>query len=96
MVKYVKVCYAKEVVMRVKGNDSIIMLVLLLVGAIFGSLLGSALGDMIPVLNYGKSIGVDPFLVDLNVVQITFGFKLHLNVAGIVGIIAAFLVFKKL
>lgn len=82
--------------MRVKGNDSIIMLVLLLIGAIFGSLLGAALGDMIPILNFGKSIGVDPFLVDLSVIQFTFGLKLHLNIAGIVGIIAAFIIYRKL
>lgn len=82
--------------MRVKGNDHLVLLVLLLIGAIFGSLLGAALGDVIPVLNFGKSIGVDPFLVDLNVILITFGFKLHLNVAGIIGIIAAFIIYKKL
>ncbi|HAS73316.1 MAG TPA: DUF4321 domain-containing protein [Clostridiales bacterium UBA8960] len=82
--------------MRVKGNDHLVLLVLLLIGAIFGSLLGAALGDAIPVLNFGKSIGVDPFLVDLNVILITFGFKLNLNVAGIIGIVTAFIIYKRL
>lgn len=82
--------------MRVKSNESIILLVLLLIGAIFGSLIGSAFGDVIPLLNYGKTIGVDPFVVDLNVVVLTFGLKLSLNLAGIIGIIIAFVVYKKL
>lgn len=82
--------------MRVKGNDSIILLILLLIGAIFGSLIGELLSDVAPVLNFGKSIGVDPFVVDLNVIVITFGFKLSLNLAGILGLIIAFIVYKKL
>jgi len=96
MVKYVKLWYDVEVKMRVKSNDSIVLLVLILVGAIFGSLIGAALGDVLPILNFGKSIGVDPFVVDLNVVIITFGFKLSLNLAGIIGIVTAFIIYKKL
>ncbi len=82
--------------MRVKSNDSVVLLVLLLIGAIFGSLIGAALGDMVPILNFGKSIGVEPFVVDLNIIVITFGFKLGLNIAGIIGIVIAFIVYKKL
>lgn len=82
--------------MRVKNGDTIVLLVLLLVGAIFGSIIGSALGDLVPILNYGKSIGMDPFVLDLNVIVITFGFQLSLNLAGIIGIIIAFVIFKKL
>lgn len=82
--------------MRVKSNDSLVLLVLLLVGAIFGSLIGSALSGVIPILDYGKSIGVDPFVVDLNVIVLTFGFKLSLNIAGIIGIVTAFIIYRKL
>lgn len=96
MVKNVKLWYDEEVNMRVKSNDNLVLLVLLLIGAIFGSLIGDALGGIVPILKFGKSIGVDPFVVDLNVIIITFGFKLSLNIAGIIGIIIAFFVFKKL
>lgn len=82
--------------MRVKNGDTIVLLVLLLVGAIFGSLIGSALGSLVPILNYGQSIGMDPFVLDLNVIVITFGFKLSLNLAGIIGITIAFIIYKKL
>ncbi|OJV64492.1 MAG: hypothetical protein BGO41_12840 [Clostridiales bacterium 38-18] len=82
--------------MRVKSNDGVVLLVLLLVGAVFGSLIGAALGDIIPILNYGKTIGVDPFVVDLNVIILTFGLKLSLNLSGILGIVIAFFIYKKL
>lgn len=82
--------------MRVKSNDGIVLLVLLLVGAVFGSLIGAALGDIIPILNYGKTIGVDPFVVDLNVIILTFGLKLSLNLSGILGIVIAFFIYRKL
>ncbi len=82
--------------MRVKSKDNLILLVLLLMGAIIGSLIGDALGSYAPLLNYGKTIGVDPFVVDLNVIVITFGLKLSLNISGIIGIIIAFVVFRKL
>ncbi len=82
--------------MRVKGNDGLILLVLLLIGAIFGSLIGMVLGGYLPILNYGHSIGVDPFVVDLNVIIITFGMTIRLNLSSILGIIIAFVIFKKL
>lgn len=82
--------------MRVKSKDNLILLVLLLMGAIIGSLIGDALGSYAPLLNYGKTIGVDPFVVDLNVIVITFGLKLSLNISGIIGIVIAFVVFRKL
>lgn len=82
--------------MRVKNNDGIVLMFLLLVGAILGSIIGAALGDMIPLLNYGKTIGVDPFVVDLNVIVMTFGLRFSLNLSSIIGIIIAFFIFKKL
>lgn len=82
--------------MRVKSNDGLILLLLILTGAIIGSIIGSALGDVMPILNYGKSIGVDPFLLDLSVVTLTFGFKLTLNVSGIIGIVLAFVLYRKI
>lgn len=82
--------------MRVKSNDGIILLLLILTGAIIGSIIGAALGDTLPILNFGKSIGVEPFVVDLSVVTFTFGFKLTLNLSGIIGIVLAFILYRKL
>lgn len=81
--------------MRANGNR-MILLIVLLVGAIFGSIIGNALSDVFPILNFGKSIGVKPFVVDLNAIVFTFGLTLSLNVAGILGIIIAFWVYRRL
>lgn len=81
--------------MRANGNR-MILLIVLLVGAIFGSIIGNALNDVFPILNFGKSIGVEPFVVDLNAIVFTFGLTLSLNVAGILGIIIAFWVYRRL
>lgn len=82
--------------MRVKSKDGLVLLLLILTGAIIGSIIGAAFGHLMPILNYGKSIGVDPFLVDLNVITLTFGLRLSLNVSGIIGIIVAFILYRKL
>ena len=82
--------------MRVKSNNGLVLLVLLLVGAIFGSLIGSAFSDMLPILNYGQSIGVDPVVVDLSAIVITFGLKLSLDVAGVIGIVIGCVVYMRL
>lgn len=82
--------------MRVKSNDSLVLLVLLLIGAIFGSLIGAALGDTVPILNFGKSIGVDPFVVDLNIIVITIPIMPAILRLSLKPNVIAFIVYKKL
>lgn len=82
--------------MRVNNSNGFVLLMLLLIGAIFGSLIGTALSGILPVLSYGKEIGVDPFLVDLSVIQLTFGLKLSINLSGIIGLFLAFVIYRKL
>jgi hypothetical protein len=82
--------------MRVQNSGGLALLVLLLIGAIFGSIIGSALGGILPILAYGKTIGVDPFVVDLSILQLTFGLKLSLNLSGIIGLFLAFVIYRKL
>jgi len=82
--------------MRVKSGDGLVLLILLLVGAIFGSIIGAALEHVLPILAYGKTIGVDPFMVDLSILQLTFGLKLSLNLSGIIGLLLAFFIYRRL
>ncbi|MDK2866771.1 MAG: hypothetical protein PWP51_978 [Clostridiales bacterium] len=82
--------------MRVQNSGGLALLVLLLIGAIFGSIIGAALGGILPILAYGKTIGVDPFVVDLSILQMTFGLKLSLNLSGIIGLFLAFIIYRKL
>lgn len=60
-----------------------IFIVALTAGAVVGSILGVALENVAPVLAKGFTVGVQPPLtLDLNVITLTFGFTLHLNLAG--------------
>jgi len=82
--------------MRVKSGDGLVLLILLLIGAIFGSIIGAALEDVLPILAFGKTIGVDPFMVDLSILQLTFGLELSLNLSGIIGLLLAFFIYRRL
>ncbi|HCX63530.1 DUF4321 domain-containing protein [Sedimentibacter sp.] len=78
-----------------KGN-SVYLILLLLTSVIIGTILGRAFSEYLPVLNYGESIGFGPATLDLSIFTITFGFNASLTVAGIIGIIIAIIVYKKI
>ena len=71
--------------------------------AIFaGIILGGYLGELalsIPALKFlgvGKELGLtNPFVLDLNILKLTFAFTVKLNVAGILGFIASLFIIKK-
>lgn len=75
-----------------------VFLIFLFSGIIIGGLLGE-LAASVPFLSwlaYGKSFGlVEPFVLDINILVLTLGFTVQLNVASIVGILIALLVYKK-
>ena len=61
----------------------LILFIALTAGAIVGSILGVALENVAPVLAKGFTVGLQPPLtVDLNVITLTLGFTLHLNLIG--------------
>lgn len=71
----------------------------LLAGIILGALLGT-LGEKIPFLSflaYGKTIGIplsNPFFLDLSMLRFSFGCEIGINVAQIITITLAFLVYR--
>lgn len=74
-----------------------LLLILLVIGGMIGSLLGAAFGNVVPILNYNfETIGLAPTTVNLLVVTVTFGLLLKLNVASIVGFLAALLIYFKM
>lgn len=75
-----------------------VFLIFLFSGIILGGLLGELAND-VPFLSwlaYGKSFGlVDPVILDINVLKISFSFLFQLNVASIIGILIAIFAYKK-
>lgn len=63
-----------------------ILVVLLMTGAVVGSIIGEIVGRNWPnlgILAQGFRVGITPpYTLDLNVLTVTLGFSLHLNVLG--------------
>ncbi len=80
------------------SKKSWIFLIFLFSGIIIGGLLGE-LASTVPYLSwlaYGKSFGLtDPLVLDINILKITFSFLVQLNVASIIGIVIAVLIYRK-
>ena len=77
---------------------SVIKVIALFAGIILGGYLGE-LALSIPALSFlaaGKELGLtSPLILDLNIIKLTFAFTVKLNIAGILGFIAALFIVKK-
>ena len=76
-----------------------VFIVVLIAGAMLGSVVADAVGQFTYLAPLGHSVvvGLDPpVTVDLRVVTLTLGFVLRLNLATVLGIIAAIFVFRLL
>lgn len=74
-----------------------VFLIFLFSGIILGGLLGEVAKNInfLSWLAYGKSFGLtEPLILDINILRISFGFLVELNVASIIGIIIAMLFYK--
>lgn len=80
-------------------NKSVWILVLfILSGLVIGGLLGQLAGqvDFLWWLSYGQSFGLHaPIVLDLSIVEVTFGLMFEINIASILGLIIAILIYRK-
>ncbi|WZL71587.1 DUF4321 domain-containing protein [Clostridiaceae bacterium 35-E11] len=82
--------------MRAKNRNPWLLLLLLAVGVVIGGFLGEIFKSSIPILGYGKTIGFQPFTLDLVILKLTLGLMINLNIASTVGIIFAIFIFRRL
>ncbi|NMA55394.1 MAG: DUF4321 domain-containing protein [Firmicutes bacterium] len=73
-----------------------LLVVLLTAGAFIGSVLGELFTGYLPFLVLGHTVGLTPATLNLGVVQITFGLHLHLTVAGAIGLILGYVLYRLL
>ncbi len=76
-----------------------VFLIFLFSGIILGGLLGELAANVsfLSWLAYGKSFGLtEPLVLDISILQISFKFLVQLNVASIIGILIAILVYRKI
>ena len=72
---------------------------LILVGVVLGGLIGKLCAGVpaLSWLNYGQSFGfVNPMVLDLGILVLTFGFTVDITVAGILGIVIAIIIYRLL
>ncbi len=80
-------------------KSSITFVLILISGLVIGGLIGDTLGGIpfLAWLNYGKQIGLNPPLsLDLSFFTLQFGATIKLNIAGIIGMVLAIIIYKKL
>ena len=85
--------------MATRDKNIWILLVFICAGLVIGGLLGQLAGqiDWLSWLSYGQNFGIDnPFVLDLNVIKITFALVININIASIIGIAIALFLYKKI
>ena len=84
--------------MATKDKNIWILLLFILSGLVVGGLLGdiAANVDWLSWMAYGEQFGfTSPIELDLSIVKITFALMLKINIASIIGMILAILIYKK-
>ena len=82
-----------------KDKSIWILIVFILSGLVIGGLLGEIASkvDFLWWLGYGKDFGLtSPVELNLSIVQISFALLFKINVASIVGLIIAILIYHKI
>lgn len=84
--------------MATREKNIWILLIFILSGLVIGGLLGDLAGkvDFLWWLGYGQSFGLSsPLELDLSIVQISFGLMVKINIASIIGMAIAIIVYRK-
>ncbi len=81
--------------MRARGTkNQWILVIYLIVGVLIGGLLGDLLEEYFPILNYTKIVGLQPATLNLGAISITLGFLFKMNLAVLIGLVIAMLIFR--
>ncbi|WP_066503420.1 DUF4321 domain-containing protein [Abyssisolibacter fermentans] len=83
--------------MKSRNRNTGVLIILLIVGLIIGGVIGDFFSDKIEILGRNYSVGLKtPLVLDLKVIKLTFGMLVSINLASIIGIVIAILVYRKL
>ncbi|WP_304508709.1 DUF4321 domain-containing protein [Anaerotignum sp.] len=76
-----------------------VLILFLLAGVVLGGFIGSLFSD-VPALSwlaYGNKFGLSsPLVLDIGVLTLQFAFTIRFTIAGIIGIVIALLMYRKL
>ena len=84
--------------MAVKDRGRIVSILFILAGLVIGGLIGNFASGIngLSWLAYGEEFGLrDPIVLDLNVITLTLGLTIRINIASIIGVIISLIVYRK-
>ena len=84
--------------MTTKDKSIWILILFIFAGIVLGGLIGELTKNINGLwwLGYGQEFGLNnPFTLNLSVITITFAFMIKINIASIIGMFIAILVYKK-
>ena len=79
----------------VLGKNNWALVLLILVGVVLGGLIGKLCAG-VPALSWLSFGFVNPMVLDLGILVLTFGFTVDITVAGILGIVIAIIIYRLL
>ena len=85
--------------MAIRDKSTWMAILFIFAGLVIGGLLGevAAQVDWLSWLAYGQTFGIEePFVLNMNVLSLTFAFALHINIASIIGLAIAIFLYRKL
>lgn len=70
-----------------------IFIVLVLIGFVIGRFIGTYFDGTF--LNYGQAFGLsDPVVLDLGFIILTFGLRIQINIASVIGVIISLVIYR--
>lgn len=85
--------------MATREKNTWILLLFICAGLVIGGLLGQMASQVewLNWLSYGQQFGLEnPFVLELNVIKITFGMTVNINIASIIGLAIAIFLYRKI
>ncbi len=70
-----------------------VLVILVLIGFVIGGFIGTYFDGSF--LNYGQAIGLNtPVEINLGFIVLTFGLKIHISIASVIGVIISLVVYR--
>jgi len=80
-----------------RGGSSVwILLLLLLAGGLVGSAISNSVAKIVPILATTGKIGLQPATLDLQFIQITFGFTVNVGPVTALGLVLGYLLYRRI
>ncbi len=70
-----------------------VFVIIVLIGFVLGGFIGNLFDNSI--INYSNTFGLDtPIVLNLGFIILTFGLKIQISIASVIGVIIALLIYK--